>query len=402
MHRKTLSMTLAACLLAAVPALAAPPFGSFGGVIGGGNAGTGLLPLFGWALDDNGVAAVDVFVDDVIAGRAAYGRSRPGVAALHPGFPNSLASGFSFGLNTTHYLNGLHRVKVRITSSIGEKLFLPTRTFQFTNLSHALAPFGTIEFPNENAELRGRCDLNDPTRRFAVVSGYALDAGVQADDHGVGYVELLIDGGEFANSKTDCFFSAATGGLSNCYGLRRVDIQPFFPDLKDSPQSGFRFVLDIGLLMALGYTPGHHVLTVRAGDFQGQVANIDSMPVTFICDEDLGNEDAFGFIGGPIDGQQYSGSMLAHGWALDIQGIDAVFLFVDGQFVGTTAVGIARPQVTSIYPGFPDSAKPGWQFAVDTTKLSNGTHFLQVVVTDKAGGSTLLGERRFVVVNPGG
>ncbi len=401
MQRKTLGITLATCLLAALPAMAAAPFGSFGGKVGGGNAGAGILPLFGWALDDDGVAAVDVYVDGVIAGRAAYGRSRPGVAVLHPGFPDSAAAGFSFGLNTTHYLNGLHKVSIRITSDAGEQVFLPARTFQFHNLSHSLAPFGAIEFPNENAELRGRCDLADPTRRFAVVSGYALDAGVQADDHGVGYVELLIDGGEFANSKTDCFFSAATGGLSNCYGLRRVDIQPFFPNLKDSPQSGFRFVLDIGLLMAFGYTPGHHVLTVRASDFQGQVANIDSIPVTFICDEDLGNEDAIGFIGGPLDGQQYSGVMLAHGWALDIQGVQALFFYVDGQFVGTTTLGLSRPQVSATYPGFPDSLKPGWQFAFDTTTVANGNHFLQVIVTDKAGGSTLLGERRFVVVNPG-
>ncbi len=399
MERKILTTTLAIGLLGALPALAAPPFGSFGGKVGGGNAGAGLLPLHGWALDDNGVAAVDVFVDGVIAGRAAYGRSRPGVAKLFPGFPDANAAGFSFGLNTTHYLNGLHRVGVRVTSTLGEQAFLNERVFQFHNLSHNLAPFGRIEFPNENAELRGRCDLADPTRRFAVVSGYALDAGVQADDHGVGYVELLIDNAEVADTQTDCFFSHLTGGATNCYGLRRVDIQPFFPDLKNSPQSGFRFVLDIGLLMAFGYTPGHHTLTVRAGDIQGQVANIDSFPVTFICDEDLGNEDAFGFIGGPLNGQQYSGIMFAHGWALDIDGIDRLFFYVDGQFQGTTIPGLARPQVSAQYPGFPDSLLPGWQFAIDTTQLANGAHFLQVIVTDDDGGSTLLGERRFVVVN---
>ncbi|HVF58714.1 MAG TPA: Ig-like domain-containing protein [Thermoanaerobaculia bacterium] len=401
MRRKILLTTIGAVLLAALPAAAAPPFGSFGGIVGGGNAGAGVIPLFGWALDDNGVDSVDVFVDGVIAGRAAYGRARPGVAARFPTFPDAKAAGFSYGLDTTHYLNGLHTVSVRVKSKTGEFAFLNPRTFQFHNVTHNLAPFGRIEFPNENAELRGHCDLANPARRYSVVSGYALDAGVQADDHGVGYVELLIDGAEFANSKTDCFFSNLTGGLSNCYGLRRVDIQPFFPSLKDSPQSGFRFVLDIGLLMAFGFTPGHHLLTVRASDFNGQVANIDSIPVSFICDEDLGNEDAFGLIGGPLNGQQYSGIMTAHGWALDINGVSRLDFYVDGVFVGSTTLTLVRPAVSSLYPGYPDSAVPGWVFAVDTTKIANGEHRLQVIVVDDVGGTTLLGERRFVVVNPG-
>ena len=71
MRRKILLTTIGAVLLAALPAAAAPPFGSFGGIVGGGNAGAGVIPLFGWALDDNGVDSVDVFVDGVIAGRAA-------------------------------------------------------------------------------------------------------------------------------------------------------------------------------------------------------------------------------------------------------------------------------------------------------------------------------------------
>src|SRR5688500_5415231 len=81
MQRKILWTAIGALLLAALPAAAAPPFGSFGGKVGGGNGAANLLFLHGWALDDDGVDSVDIFVDGVIAGRAVYGRSRPGVAA---------------------------------------------------------------------------------------------------------------------------------------------------------------------------------------------------------------------------------------------------------------------------------------------------------------------------------
>src|SRR5215216_1006760 len=106
------AMAIAAIVLASAPASAAPPFGSFGGIVGGGNAGSGLMALTGWALDDNGVLALDVLVDGGVAGRANYGRARAGVSARFPGFPDSGLPGFGFLLDTTHYLNGLHTVAV--------------------------------------------------------------------------------------------------------------------------------------------------------------------------------------------------------------------------------------------------------------------------------------------------
>src|SRR5436305_11435814 len=93
-------------LASAAPSHAGQPFGSFGGRVGGGNALDGNAPLFGWALADSGVAAVDVLVDGIIDGRATYGRSRPGVTQLYPGFPNAALPGWVYNLDTTHYLNG--------------------------------------------------------------------------------------------------------------------------------------------------------------------------------------------------------------------------------------------------------------------------------------------------------
>src|SRR4030095_2676405 len=131
MKRNVILSAVAAVLLASVPASAAPPFGSFGGIVGGGNSGAGLLPLHGWALDDAGVLAVDVLVDGLLAGRASYSRARAGVTAKFPGFPDSAAPGFAFELDTTHYLNGLHKVSIRVKSNAGEVVTLPAKTIRF-------------------------------------------------------------------------------------------------------------------------------------------------------------------------------------------------------------------------------------------------------------------------------
>lgn len=403
---------IAAVLLASAPAVAAPPFGSFGGIVGGGNAGSGVLPLHGWALDDNGIQAVDILVDGLVAGRAHYGRARAGVTARFPNFPNSDLPGFAIELDTTHYLNGVHSVAARIRSRAGEVVTLPARTFQFSNVEHVLAPFGGVEFPKPQAEMRGTCNrVPTAPRRWSVVSGFALDAGTQDDDSGVAFVELLIDRAVVLRSDLDCGFDNTLGGPVDCYGIRRLDVERVFPGLKDSPHAGFRFLLDIGALLTPGspledppYVQGAHVITIRAGDHANSVRNIAEIPVTFACDQNLPNENSVGDIDLTLRGLLYHGVIQVTGWALDFEGVSSVQILVDGFPQGNAVYGIPRPDVLalSFYPGYPNLLAPGWRFSLDTEDFENGEHFLDVVVTDRLGATTYIGKRRFVINNVGG
>lgn len=387
--------------LAAAPVFAAEPFGQFGGRVGGGNVGSGLMPIHGWALDDDGVLAVDILVDGIVVGRANYGRGRPGVTRKYPGYPDSATPGFAYQIDTTRFLNGRHRVEARVVSKKpGENRLLNARVFDFSNDTHNLKPFGRIEFPQQQAELRGNCDLADPARRYSVITGYAMDVGVTEEDTGVAYAELMIDRSLWANSRIDCRYSAPEGGLSDCYGLRRVDLEPLFPQVKDAPHSGFRFVLDVGALISyFGYTPGTHLLTIRSGDHSDQTANIDEIVVTFACDEDIVNEEAFGDIYLPKGGLIYAGTVQFNGWALDWEGVNQIVILVDGEIAGAATHGLARPGVSALFPGYPESAAPGWTFSLDTTKYSNGKHQLEVLVRDDVGGETYIGRREFTVDN---
>lgn len=383
------------------------PFGIFDGHPAGNNVASGLFKVVGWALDNNGVESVDILVDGFVVGRARYGSQRPGVQILFPGYPDSDAAGFSFRLDTTRFLNGLHTVTARVRSNTGERRFLNSVEIQFSNNSHNLRPFGLIEFPKNLAEVDGNCNVNDPERYYTVITGWALDAGVEDNDHGIGYVELLLDGVPLANSRVSCTHSVATGAFTNCYGIFREDVEEEYPTLKDAGNAGFRFVFDAGFLMSqvqvqngpYGIVPGQHVLTVRAGDIDSQVSNIASIDVFFQCADFFANHASFGFIDPTRPGGPNSGGTLIKGWALDRQGVRKVFVLIDGVEVGTASYGHVRPVASSLYPGFPNTRAPGFVFAFDSSQLSDGPHVVTIIVRDRTGDDTVIGEQSFDVRN---
>ncbi len=393
-----IALLAAAALVAAPPARAAQPFGLFG-IYGGGNAGSGIIPINGWALDDDGVESVDILVDGTPDGRAFYGHSRPDVARVHPGYPDGDHSGFGYQLDSTRYLNGVHLIGAEVTSKTGERRALHSFLAQFHNDTQELRPFGAVELPLPNAELYGRCNDLTP-RRLAVVRGWSLDAGVERSDTGIGYVELLLDGNILARSTVDCGYDPDLGGWTNCYGLRRLDVEAAFPTLFNAPHAGFRFVLDVGELIAHGgVREGLHRLGVRVGDVAGQVSELPPVPVTFLCDGSAPNTQAAGVIDLPPDGLFFGGVVTLTGYAVDYEGVDQVLVYVDGNFQGEATYGLPRPSVSADFPGYPGSAHAGWSFALDTRPLVDGQHELQVIVVDDDGFTTLIGERRFATNN---
>jgi hypothetical protein len=56
---------------------------------------SGTTPVWGWALDNRGVAAVDLRIDGAPAGSLSYGASRPDVCLAWPGYAGCPAVGFT-------------------------------------------------------------------------------------------------------------------------------------------------------------------------------------------------------------------------------------------------------------------------------------------------------------------
>ena len=375
--------------------------GFFEGPLGGGSTATGVTGLTGWVMAVSGVRTVQILVDGVAAMDAHYGRLRPGISDLFPGFPGGDNIGFGARLDTTRFTNGVHVVDVLVTTNDDRKALLGSRALVFINSTHLLVPFGELLSPQENATLIGRCDVGDPNRHYTAFVGFALDTGVEIGHRGVGWVEILLDGVILHNTRRDCDLNIAAGGLVNCYGINRNETTGFYPTLSDTPQSGFRFVLDIGdLIVNQGINRGPHDIIIRAGDVSGQQANIDEIPVNLFCLEDFINLDSIGDIELGEGPNLFGGTVNAHGWALDVEGVSTVRILIDGAFLANATYGFARPGVTLLYPSFPNSAAPGWMYLLDTTALTNGEHTFGVEVQDVLGTRTFIGERRFVVFNP--
>ena len=347
------------------------------------------FPVVGWAADTDGIARVDVQMDDGDLQAAIYGDSRPDVGNSFPDFPAAQFSGFIANVDTTRLQNGIHTLTVRATDRKGLSRLIGRRTVQVINDNTFLKPFGHLDEPLKDAILFGtQCGVTpiisppvNPRSHITPVRGWALDLGTREDIGRVSYVELLVDGVRWY-STDDCAFNPIFGAFTNCYGLPRYDVERFYPSYPDAPRSGFLFTLDVGALLALGVPPGNHVLKVRVGDQDqtfSELPSRDGIPVFFECGQSQLADPPFGFIDVPTSFDYMTGTVVFQGWALqDQNALASVDVLVDGNFLGIAQYGFPRPDVQAAYPFVFNSLNSGWRFTLDTTKFANTRHRLTV------------------------
>ncbi len=396
----------------------------------------GSFPVSGWAVDDVDIDHIDFLVDGQIVagavgrgepGTAVYGTTRPDVAAAFPDLPLALYSGFSANINTTQFINGLHVLSVRATDSEGASRDLGSRTVQIVNNGANLAPFGRIDYPLDKASLFcstiGGGIPSPCTPDICgdiltnVVAGWTLDVGSALDQGQVSYVELLLDGAIIANTRTDCVQLGQA--LTNCYGINRPDVARSYSGYVNADNAGFLFnfalVRDADessgqifillptsrfgeFILAGVTTPGKHTIAIRVGDEEETVAQIAAMSVDILCDQQFGDQPAFGYIDTPTDYQFINGVFEVFGWASDFQQVHSVEVDVDGHVVGTAFYGLLRPDVRAVDPRV-FSPNVGFSFLLDTTHLSDSPHDLVIYVIDRFGNRSEIGRRKFVVNN---
>jgi hypothetical protein len=332
-------------------------------------------------------------------------------------------------------VNGVHILTVNATDSDGETAEIGERTVFVNSIGTNLGPFGRIDFPLDESSLL--CEVvsaNDggggcpspcvPPPSVPIVAnpveGWALDVGAELDRGQVAYVELLLDGAQIANSRTDCIQVGQR--LTNCYGINRPDVARAFSGYVNADAAGFSFgfgllrngsssVIDVESLRqdptnlnGTIYLPvtqtvaGKHTLSIRAGDTEETATQFGAMSVVILCDETSSNQPAFGYIDTPSDYQFVDGIFEVFGWAYDFQGVSHVDVYVDGQLEGTANYGLNRPDVPAQDPRVP-TAQVGFSFFLDTTTLSDSPHEVSVDVIDHAGVSAEIGRRKMVVDN---
>ncbi len=93
-------------------------------------------------------------------------------------------------------------------------------------------------------------------------------------------------------------------------------------------------------------------------------------------------------------GGALSGAATLFGWAIDANtSVSGVTYTIDGASYGPATYGAPRADVCAVYPGRAGCPNVGWNAILDTTRLSNGSHTLQVTATNSSGA-------RFTVSKP--
>lgn len=376
----------------------------------------GVYPMVGWALDDGTVEKIELMIDGLIVGPVNHGVHRPDIGYRFPSHPGADHAGFIRMINTTELTNGVHSVAIRLTDDQGMVKVIGRRFVQTFNTSYNLPPFGGIDWPIADHIMYGDgCDnpANVSTPPYEEpedvewVTGWALDVGSTTDRGGVAYVQLMIDGNIEYDTWIDTFYFPWLEHLSelmNAYGLPRMDILNLFPDVPNSKDAGFIFAMDISDLIARrGYRQGLHMITIRAGDWENNVADIARIPVIFDCNDDR-DLPSFGDIYTPEHMELVANTVEITGWAIDMDQVEEVEIWLDGEFISLAdEIRLPSPEIDDIYLWLPNffTENARWRHSLDTIDLNitDGEHVLVVWTEDHWGGRTMIGERIFVVDN---
>jgi hypothetical protein len=111
-------------------------------------------------------------------------------------------------------------------------------------------------------------------------------------------------------------------------------------------------------------------------------------------------EAPFGCVDVPAPESSVAGAVPIQGWAVGAAGrtIERIEVRIDGQRQGTADAGSFRPDVGEAHPGDGHSFS-GFSYSLDTCRLANGAHTLDVTITDSASRRVDLGARTIVVNN---
>lgn len=307
---------------------------------------SGPAMFVGWALDDfAAIGNVVISVDGVPQGTAVYGGSRPDVCTVYPGRSGCPNVGWAFPFDTSLLTDGSHTLEVRGVS-VGGRQATATATFKTSNAS--ASPM--------------KISVDRPTSQGAAVNGVANLGGWAIDPHAsISNVAIAVDGVAYGNA---------------AYGGNRADVCSQYPSA-GCPNVGWNALLDSTLL-----SDGSHTLQVSATSSDGQhatsstpfnVANLTGNSIKISIDTPAPNS---GVVAG----------IMAGGWAMADQGaIEQIAVSVDGVILGNATYGASRPDVCALFPGRSGCPNVGWNFQLDTTLLSNGTHTFEVTALSTTG-----------------
>ena len=317
---------------------------------------SGWAALGGWAIDDHAaISEVDLSIDGNFLATASYGGLRSDVCTVFPGRSGCPNVGWSHYLDTTQLTDGSHTIEVTAKTSAGG---LTTLSSSFTVSNRASTTRLFIDNPGAN---------DGAYEGLVLIAGWALD-----DSAAIAKVAISIDGAPYGAA---------------AYGIARPDVCAAYPNRLGCPGVGWTYLLDTGKL-----ANGSHVLGVTATTTDGRnvtskaafiVANWMPSPVSNAM---VLHIDAPSSQGGTLSGTSHLG-----GWAVDNNAaITSIQVAVDNVAYGAATYGAVRTDVCTAFPNRPGCPNVGWDFYLDTTSLTDGTHTLAITGVSSGGQSSTI------------
>ncbi len=331
----------------------------------GGNF-QGVSTFSGWAANNSSaVSSVQVYVDGVSRGNAIYGSSRPDVCAQYQSSPScqngNSGVGWTYTLDVSTLGNGNHVFSVSAIAQNGEQT-IQAHTFAVANWTTANPIVVGIDTPNsQNPVLSGSLNLGgwatDPLSRISSVA-LAVDG-------------IPLVGATYGGNRADACVTSQAPGCPNVGWNYHFDTTLF----ADGPHT-----------LAVSFTPvsGQAYTTTRPF----QISNLGTQANPTRVSIDTPNKGSAPF----------SGVAAFGGWASNMGSpVSTVQIIVDGIPNGYAVYGGNRADACAKFSS-PNCPNVGWNYLLDTSALTNGTHALQVTLT-AANGQRASGGTTFMVSN---
>ncbi|HSP33496.1 MAG TPA: hypothetical protein VLU46_04175, partial [Thermoanaerobaculia bacterium] len=224
----------------------------------------------------------------------------------------------------------------------------------------------------------GQLELPDPS---VTQSGVVLVRGWVFDPAQISRIELYVD---------DQFQYPLVMNLPR---IDIVEAYPNYPGVHTSFAPGFQ----VGFL-ASRFSNGPHTVYVRVYFGDGRVDELGRRTITV---DNTAKQSPFGSVDQPDQSAGYnaSGSFPLVGWAAAADGIDKVNVFIDGGNMQSAMYGDMRPDVGQSFPDFPAATYSGFIANVDTTRVQDGVHLIEVKATGKNGITRRIGARQVQILN---
>jgi ADP-heptose:LPS heptosyltransferase/GT2 family glycosyltransferase len=377
---------------------------------------SGRLQLIGWAVSQNPMATIRVFLGDELVEGVRVGGRRDDVGTAFPAYPNARMSGFSLAAhvvevdaasgirvqavtrsNFTQDVNvPLERVPALNWLDLVEKPAVKNNVVQFASepmyhlvagfqvgpgvpasLSTSLPAIAPVAGPTQVApsppgdprrHIRFFCDeISLDHNGQLSVNGWSVCAvGISAvsiylDDNKVGEAEL---------------------------GLLRDDVGDEYRHIPMARYSGFRFKQTLGdvpsgerrirVVFQNGLDDVHEESRIALID------RIEPRPSSFNPQQFRLEIDTPTLAAGAAV-EPITGRLTIEGWALARSGISGIEVLLDDQRLGDAHYGLARQDVGSAFPDWTESLRSGYAFHCPPRSLRNGEHVVQLNVQARSG-----------------